>query len=497
MVHVNEWKPVPERCVVYSRLIHNEDNEGMIIVIFVLIIASLCLSLSLRFFGEEMTVEEWKKRIHDVSALTSDGSWHSSWDLSHFRPLYSTNCHAIDRYKYGTCTNSNGNTGTFFSWVPKNRSSYHHFNPKDFCELMQGRNILFVGDSLTEQFMLSLISGLLAHPIPGKRGVQQNDVDQIYSRCKEYPCTMHHASCENNWRIDCGAEMESFKVAFKFTKHLNLNEEGTSNDNINWVEKIWLYNSSLVVLNTGAHHHDHALLHLEKGLEIALERYGHNVSFVYRNSVPGHANCSDYFDKHPLVKPQNLSNYKPDSFYNWNRFEPFNEAAKKILNLKFQQVLYLDIAASGKLRADSHPGIMDNGRGVIVTDCLHYCQPGPTDNWVQIFYDALLLVLNRRPPPFEGHADEHLHPSLITLRPENFKGGPLLVRHNKLSSKWIFLIENSTKHAIPSLEAFVAVAEGKEFADVERVNSISLLDFPSGAPIHLENTGKRIKYEYK
>lgn len=42
------------------------------------------------------------------------------------------------------------------------------------------------------------------------------------------------------------------------------------------------------------------------------------------------------------------------------------------------------------LRADSHMG----GNG---PDCLHYCLPGPTDHWVRLLYNILLVATTEDP----------------------------------------------------------------------------------------------------
>ena len=46
------------------------------------------------------------------------------------------------------------------------------------------------------------------------------------------------------------------------------------------------------------------------------------------------------------------------------------------------QVLYMDVYSSTLHRADNHVGWLD--------DCLHYCQPGPIDEWSVFLYNALL-----------------------------------------------------------------------------------------------------------
>ena len=439
------------------------------------------------FLGQKMSWEEFDLRKAKIAEMASNGRWVDSWKrIPHYRPLYTTVCHSVDPYKYNTCTDSNGMLGFFFSWLPNPPHKYHQFEPWNMCRIMNGRNILIVGDSLSEQFMTSFISGMLAHTVQKK--ASQGDVDALYDRCKAYPCTMRHVFCENTWEIKCGYDYPPFHISFKFTKHLDLRveKEDMSKDEIPWTTHIGRVNASLVIINTGAHKHENSSGFLTEGLDLAKKMYPGNVSYIYRNSVPGHANCSELFSKPPLRREQDLEHYHPDSYFNWREFRPLNDKIRDILARDYRDVLYLDVYSSGVLRADSHPG----WHGARDPDCLHYCQPGPIDTWVQLFYDAMVVITGHEPDPFEDHRDRGLVPTRIMQMDEGE-----IVKHNRFPSKWLFYIANGTKHAISDLTGFLSVADGREFSDVKAKNSQVLLDYPTGRPIRTDQDGMRIVEE--
>lgn len=447
------------------------------------------------FFGEKLSWEEFGARKTRIEEVTSKGKWVDSWKrIPHYRPLYTTVCHGVDPYKYNSCTDSQGMLGFFYSWLPDPPQKYHQFEPQQVCKMMQGRNILIVGDSLSEQFMTSFISGMLAHTVPSSRQkkASQGDVDAIYDRCKAYPCTMKHVFCENTWKIKCGSgggsEYPPFHISFKFTKHLDLRVErdDMSVDAISWVEHIGRVNASLVIINTGAHKHENSSGFLTEGLDLARKLYPGNVSYIYRNSVPGHANCTELFSHRPLREEQDLTHYRPDSYFNWREFHPLNEKIKGILARDYPDIAYLDVYTSGALRADSHPG----WHGAKDPDCLHYCQPGPIDTWVQLFYEAMVVLTDQEPPPFTDHEDRGLVPTRIS----QMETGEI-VKHSRFTSRWLFYIANGTKHAISDLTGFLSVADGREFSDVKPSNSWVLLDYPTGRPLHTDENGARIVEE--
>ena len=78
----------------------------------------------------------------------------------------------------------------FYKWVPKKpcRKLYHEWNKKDFCRLMNGRDLLVVGDSISLNFHNSILTQLNPN-FNQSEGHQRHFFCPGYTLCKEegYP----------------------------------------------------------------------------------------------------------------------------------------------------------------------------------------------------------------------------------------------------------------------------------------------------------------------
>eukprot|EP00421_Protoceratium_reticulatum_P045177 CAMPEP_0168440630 /NCGR_PEP_ID=MMETSP0228-20121227/43072_1 /TAXON_ID=133427 /ORGANISM="Protoceratium reticulatum, Strain CCCM 535 (=CCMP 1889)" /LENGTH=358 /DNA_ID=CAMNT_0008454927 /DNA_START=114 /DNA_END=1190 /DNA_ORIENTATION=+ len=100
---------------------------------------------------------------------------------------------------------------------------------------------------------------------------------------------------------------------------------------------------------------------------------------VYRNTVPGHANCESTRLSPPFENVEEAEHFVLDNAqYNWERFHVHNGISQGI----FQEAGFhlLDAYASGILRRDRH------------IDCLHSCLPGPIDHWNDLLFNLLAGV---------------------------------------------------------------------------------------------------------
>lgn len=168
--------------------------------------------------------------------------------------------------------------------------------------------------------------------------------------------------------------------------------------------------TNLMVLNRGAHFRNSTeVLRVLNNTLSYMQTHHPYISLIYRSTSPAHPNCSEtafakpledyprYAGWDPFPRPgepawrdpllKNLAmepsierNYDA---YHWAEFYQQNQVVRAFLRRHFPRVLYLDVYPSTFLRPDSH---------MSSEDCLHYCIPGPVDNWVVLFYNALSLV---------------------------------------------------------------------------------------------------------
>ncbi|CAI5500015.1 unnamed protein product [Closterium sp. Naga37s-1] len=138
----------------------------------------------------------------------------------------------------------------------------------------------------------------------------------------------------------------------------------------------------ILVMNRGAHYAgDDVFVPELRETILALRTHFPDALIVYRNTPPGHANCTQYWE--PISKRQ-----APETLpYNWGDFVRQNEMAREIVEAA--GAVYLDVDTMTALRADGHVG--KNRRYKV--DCLHYCLPGPIDLWTKMLYNVLLELL--------------------------------------------------------------------------------------------------------
>ncbi|CAI5961177.1 unnamed protein product [Closterium sp. NIES-64] len=138
----------------------------------------------------------------------------------------------------------------------------------------------------------------------------------------------------------------------------------------------------ILVMNRGAHYAgDDVFVPELRETILALRTRFPDALIIYRNTPPGHANCTQYWE--PVSKRQ-----APETLpYNWGDFVRQNEMAREIVEAA--GAVYLDVDTMTSLRADGHVG--KNRRYKV--DCLHYCLPGPIDLWTKMLYNVLLELL--------------------------------------------------------------------------------------------------------
>ena len=124
---------------------------------------------------------------------------------------------------------------------------------------------------------------------------------------------------------------------------------------------------------------DLVLTELEHTLSYLRQHHG-GVSLIYRSSAPGHKN----FDEVRYSAPLSSEAEAQLDLFSWDKLKLQNNLIRQLLRNSFTEVLYLDVYPSSVLRHDGHT----------TEDGLHYCIPGPIDNWVVLFYNLLSLLQN-------------------------------------------------------------------------------------------------------
>ena len=149
-----------------------------------------------------------------------------------------------------------------------------------------------------------------------------------------------------------------------------------------WASTLNELKISFLYMNRGAHYSEDTPLLQSLGDTFNYLREFHpNVTVMYRTTPSGHKGCEPFVESQPIT-PADLDRFTHYN-YHWNVFPHQNYLVRRFITRQFPEVVLVDVANSTNLRVDSHMG---NG------DCLHYCIPGPIDNWVVSFASSVLHV---------------------------------------------------------------------------------------------------------
>ncbi|EOD17928.1 hypothetical protein EMIHUDRAFT_195898 [Emiliania huxleyi CCMP1516] len=137
--------------------------------------------------------------------------------------------------------------------------------------------------------------------------------------------------------------------------------------------------SDVALFNRGSHYVDPATLLIETTTFASrLSSYPHVAAF-WRTTLPGHPGCDRFTTPTPSTE-RFVNSPLP---YHWDEFASQNSLAVAVLRkVARPRVSIVDIYNFTIGRRDRH-----QGKG----DCLHYCLPGPPDDWVRLFIYALKL----------------------------------------------------------------------------------------------------------
>lgn len=454
------------------------------------------------FFGKNYSWHEWNAERDYLHNLLTHGSWVDAWEAEvDYAPLYNHFCFwSVNNYllKYTSkqCLDSPGMQGTRYIWKSSLLGrTVAPWSLERMCKIMNGRNLLLIGDSLQEEIFYAAISAIsrsILVPfdqqlnetyIQDKRSEVINRCDQL---CSDYALT----TCEGPVTVECG-NYPSFQISNLRVLYLsppgdtkNKKESVKLQDSDDWLDRIAKFNASLIFMNTGAHHVDtpKILQNLNISLNAIYEKYP-DVSIIYRNTPPGHPECDKTFHSPPIVELSrnpdayfNISQDHPD--YKWKDFIPQSDQIEAFLTRHFPQVLHLNYITATLQRADSH-SISHAG------DCLHYCAQSVIDDWFLFLYYALVELEDSIPESSESHhkrkhfakieendddrdsnehskhfRQQHHHRPhqnssssqsthiLVPSFPNKFVSDPTLKAVSVLGKSY-YLIENGTRHLIP------------------------------------------------
>lgn len=228
-----------------------------------------------------------------------------------------------------------------YVWVPET-CELQSWNAQVFCEALNNRTILMVGDSTSQQVISSLTSMIRT----GNGGCAHN----IYFG-------------------------KSFFLMFKqyaYKRMVDYMKENIIPD--------------ILIYNAGVHLGDEGDLisvlenlkaQLISEINPILQEQNRKIQYVWKSISPGHFSCDQSTKPYSSYSEYHLIDEGLDK-YRWNMHNKFDEIAKNYSGI--MNYTYLDVSPL-YLRPDAHPG----GK-----DCLHFCVPGPLDLFAVLLMNKLV-----------------------------------------------------------------------------------------------------------
>lgn len=250
---------------------------------------------------------------------------------------------------------------------------YEQFDKTKILSFLKGKNLFVIGDSVSEQFYATLMSSLLSsekcevctHFCHGDDVMEVRGVDN--ELLMKTISIRNDAFWYDHWRDDTNMGYTHYQHHQQIRRQLT---------DLDFYTPLVKNDISFVIFNTGAHYrpNDKLLEAINCSLTFLFENHP-NLSVVFRSTTAGHSEWKDMLLSEPLTQLP-----KVHESWHWSKFQDQNKLVETFLTTHFPQVLQLDVYAMTLLRADMH------------CDGLHYCLPGPINEWVIYLYNSLRLV---------------------------------------------------------------------------------------------------------
>ncbi|CAO3578828.1 unnamed protein product [Absidia cylindrospora] len=278
-------------------------------------------------------------------------------------PLYST----CDKRFYKTHSPEVLRPETQYEWKPSGGGDNDCSrvlpkpSPPQWCHVLNGRHILLVGDLVQYQLHELFLDSLRDGPT-----VCFGELN-----CKD------HTLCSN---VDTRLRYLRNDILADNRKHVN-NNGIMSGSIVAWpfVPSNVLKMYSILILNRSpVVEDDDTFINSLISTLAYIRRTVPDILIIYRSSGIGHPFCDDS-DK-PLERPL-TDDEKRRLPFGWAESERRDAMAREIVEQAGG--VFVDLAALVETRPDGHVG----GH-----DCLRYCIPGPLDAWMDVLYQALVIL---------------------------------------------------------------------------------------------------------
>lgn len=357
-------------------------------------------SSHVRFLGRGYSFQEWQAVKDFLNCEYTHGDWIK---LSTPSKLYEAPCGLpfAARYEWKFCASAEAHRhNSLFRWKATNchfaagdevaaKGSPQHLSLKD---TLRNKKILVVGDSMSEQFTATLVSALFHNNqslSEKNKAINPECQVLVNGRHNEAPCDDPSRRCyySNN--------VTSHNIVIDTIRNEHLKVEDTNSltkIGARWHAQLGKLNPNLLILNRGAHYVEDDILLRDLRKTFSFLRQFPHVSTIFRSATIGHSDFAEKRLSEPLRSASDADVSERGGIYNntkilfnWDKFRHQMSLVKSLIDSSFPEIIFIDVYASTARRADLHA----------VEDGLHYCIPGPIDNWVRLLHTTLQVLEHR------------------------------------------------------------------------------------------------------
>ena len=340
-----------------------------------------------------------------------------SWVLDDSYPLYKPgSCPHIDEPFNCFLNGRSDNKYEKFRWQPKN-CNMPRLNGKEMLEMLRGKRLVFVGDSLNRNMWESLVC-LLSNSVENKSRIFEASGRQEFRTEDSYSFIFTDYNCS----------IEFFRSPFLVQEWEVPGQKGSKKETLrlDLVERSCdkYKNADVLIFNTGhwwTHekrmegkeyyqegNHIHGQLNVEEAISKALLTWAHWVDtnidpkktiVFFRGYSPSHFRGGEWYsgghcenETEPIKNEAELSENPP-----------MMRTIESVIKRMKTPVFYLNITKMTDFRPDAHPSMYRNSnmseetKTFMLThqDCSHWCLPGVPDLWNELVYAHLLHSIKR------------------------------------------------------------------------------------------------------
>nr|XP_043611916.1 protein YLS7 [Erigeron canadensis] len=365
--------------------------------------------------GINKTPDSTTKKIVDSGC----DLYHGKWVYDSAGPLYSNNsCPVLSQMQNCQGNGRPDKDYENYRWKPT-ECNLPRFDPKGFLDLMRGKTLAFIGDSVARNQMESMLCILWQAEVPINRGNKR--MQRYYFRSTSTTVIRIWSS----WLVHKTTEKFDFAPDGVDKLHLDAPDENfmdviPSIDVLVLSSGHWFAKRSVYILNNEIvggqlwwpDNSRKKKIDSTEAFEISVATI--ITSLVTNPDYKGLTVVRSYSPDHyeggawntggsctGKVKPAVDGNLVESGFTNTmhdKQVSGFNRATKNITNKS--RVAFMDITKSFAYRHDGHPGPYRSLDPNKITkrsadgrpppqDCLHWCMPGPIDTWNEFLLETI------------------------------------------------------------------------------------------------------------